>query len=296
MIKAFFTLFLIGFFSFLSYCQNVEFKDPDSILVNGDVLPRVLLVGTWHFNYPGLDAHSTEENLRVNIFSERRQKEIVELLDYISKFKPTKIAVEGGRNSGYLIRRYERWKNGTRPLGASEIDQIAVRLMDRFDLDTLYGVDAYPLLFELRDERRDDSLREESDYFDDLINQNYYGGDDMISERYSEFYRYKDTLEVEKTLLETFQYMNSDKVLNRGFGAYLTGYFQEGEAFEGADVLSMNWMNRNLRIYRNIQNMDFNSEDRILVLFGSAHIQILKFFFETSPEFELVKFNDLNEG
>lgn len=64
-----------------------------------------------------------------------------------------KIAIEGGRNSGYLIRRYELWKKGTIPLEASEIDQIAVRLMGRFELDTLYVVDAYPLLLELRDER-----------------------------------------------------------------------------------------------------------------------------------------------
>ena len=287
---------LLALFSFQVKGQNIDIKDPDVILIKGDELPKVLLVGTWHFNYPGLDAHSTEENLRVNIFSKRRQEELKELLNYLSAFKPTKIAVEGGRNSGYLIRRYERWKKGTRPLGASEIDQIAVRLMDRFELDTLYGVDAYPLLLELRDERSKNTLRKESDYIDGLLNRNHYGGTDLISERYDEFYRYKDSMEVEKTLLQTFQYMNSDKVLDRGFGAYLNGYFKSGEEFEGADAISMNWINRNLRIFRNIQNIDFNSDDRILVLFGSAHIQILKFFFETSPEFELIKFNTLNKN
>lgn len=275
------------------YGQNKPYKDPDSILVQSDTLPKVLLVGTWHFNYPGLDAHSTEENLRINIFSERRQEELKELLDYISKFKPTKIAVEGGRNSGYLIRRFERWKNGTRPLGASEIDQIAVRLMGRFSLDTLYGVDAYPLLLEIRDNRRADSTKTNKDYIDSLIEGNSYGGNDKISQRYSEFYRFKDTLEVENTLLQNFKYINSDKVLDRGFGAYLNGYFKSGDRYEGVDGLTMGWINRNLRIYRNIQNIDFDKNDRILVLFGSGHIQILKFFFEASPEFELIEFGAL---
>ena len=129
-----------------------KFADPDSILVGNRELPKVLLVGAWHFNYPGLDAHQTNEQDRMNIFTEKRQAELKELLDYIARFKPTKIAVEGGRNSGYIIRRYEQWKAGTKGLGASEIDHIAIRLMDRFSLDTLYGVDAYPLLLELNDE------------------------------------------------------------------------------------------------------------------------------------------------
>ena len=275
--KALLIIVTLLIIQFQGFCQNTEFEDPDTILVKRDTLPKILLVGTWHFDYPNLDAHSTEDNLKVNIYIDKRQKELKELLDYISIFKPTKIAVEGGRNSGYLIRRFERWKNGTRPLGASEIDQIAVRLMDRFGLDTLYGVDAYPLLLELRDVRRDDSLRTSKDYIDNIINRNYYGGNDKISERYSQFYKYKDTLEVEKTLLQTFKYMNSDKVLNRGFGAYLNGYFKSGKRYEGADALSMNWMNRNLRIFRNIQNIDYQTNDRILILFGSAHIQILKF-------------------
>lgn len=275
------------------YGQNIPFKDPDLILVQGDTLPKILLVGTWHFNYPGLDAHSTEENLRINIFNDRRQAELQELLDYISKFEPTKIAVEGGRNSGYLIRRFERWKEGTSPLGASEIDQIAIRLMDRFALDTLYGVDAYPLLLEIRDNRRNDSTKTRADYIDKVIEEYSFGGDDEISQRYFDLYRYQDSLEVENTLLENFKYINSDKVLDRGFGAYLNGYFKKGERYEGVDGLTMSWINRNLRIYRNIQNIDFDKNDRILVLFGSGHIQILKFFFEASPEFELIEFCEL---
>ena len=292
-------LLLMGIFLQTSMkAQDIKsFIDPDSILTKGDMLPQVLLVGSWHFNYPGLDAHQTEENMKVNIFSDRRQKELKELLDYISKFKPTKIAVEGGKNSGYLIRRFERWKNGTRPLGASEIDQIAIRLMDRFGLDTLYGVDAYPLLLEIRDERQNnDTLNSSNDYLDKVLMSNFYGGEDEISKRYSQYYKYKDTLEVQHPLLETFKYMNSEKVLNRGFGAYLNGYFKQGDSYEGVDGLAMNWINRNLRIYRNIQNIDFDENDRILVLFGSAHIQLLNFFFEASPEFRLIKFNELENN
>lgn len=292
MYQSIFSLFLSIIFISGASAQTI-FKNPDDFLVKNDQLPKVLLVGTWHFNYPGMDAHVTSDDLKMNIFSDQKQKELQELLDYIALFKPTKIAVEGGRISGYLIRRFERWKNNTRPLGASEIDQIAIRLMDRFNLDTLYGTDAYPLLSEIRDGRQADSTsRQKQDYIDQIIQDFSWGGADEISNRYSQWYQYKDTMEVKATLLDNFQYMNSDQVLNRGFGAYLNGSFKT-EDYIGADGLAMNWMARNLRIYRNIQNIDYDSNDRILVLFGSAHVQLLKFFFECSPEFELVKFNDL---
>ena len=272
------------------YSQNSGFSDPDSILVEDRALPKVLLVGSWHFNYPGLDAHQAEDEDKINILSEERQAELQELLDYIALFKPTKIAVEGGRNSGYIIRRYERWKNGENELGASETDQIALRLMDRFDLDTLYGVDAYPLLLELRDDQEDSTCYT---YTNEILDQHYFGGKDEISRRYSEYYAYRNRQIVQHTLLESFRYINSERVLNRGFGAYISGGQFDSDGYEGVDALSMFWFNRNLRIYRNIQNIDHEAEDRILVLFGAGHISILRYLFECSPEFELVDFNRL---
>lgn len=276
----------------LANAQTDHFLHPDSILIGSQKVPQVLLVGTWHFDYPGLDAHQPEESDRINIFSERRQSELVELLDYIAKFRPTKIAVEGGRNSGYLIRRYERWKRGERPLGASEIDQIAIRLMDRFELDTLYGVDAYPLLLEWNDNR---DTTQPPGYIDDILARHYFGGDDVMAQRYSRFFTYKSKMTAENTLLESFLYFNSDKVLDRGFGVYLSAGQFLTDDFKGPDALSMFWLNRNLRIFRNIQTIGYTEDDRILVLFGSGHISILRYLFECDPQFELVDFNRLNE-
>ncbi len=272
--------------------QFDKIKDPDEILIGNRKLPKVLLVGSWHFNYPGLDAHKSEENKRINIFSDRRQKELKELLDYIAQFKPTKIVVEGGRNSGYIMWRYRDWKSGEEPLGASETDQIAIRLLDRFGLDTIYGCDAMPLLIELH-RNRDESKGET--YADKLLDHHYFGGDDPLSKRYDALYEYEDRMTVEHTLLENFLYNNSDKVLDRGFGAYLGGGQFESEGFEGPDALSMFWFNRNLRIFHNIKNIGYDENDRIMVLFGAGHISILNYLFECSAEFELVKFGALDK-
>lgn len=264
--------------------------DPDSFLVGRDSLPSVLLVGSWHFNYPGIDAHKISEEDKVNILSPRRQAELSDLLDYIARFKPTKIAVEGGRNSGYILRRFEAWKKEGKALGASETDQIALRLLDRFKLDTLYGVDAYPLLLELATNR---SKTADSTYLDRILARHYFGGRDSISQRYQQLYSYQDRQQTRLTLLESFRYINSEKVLNRGFGSYIGGGQFDAKRYEGADALSMFWFNRNLRIYRNIQNIITSPRDRVLVLFGAGHVSILNYLFACSPQYKYIRFNDL---
>jgi hypothetical protein len=273
----------------VSFGQTVKPIDPDEILLNGKKLPKVLLVGSWHFQYPGLDAHVTNEENRINIYSDRRQKELQELLDYLAIFKPTKILVESGPITGYIKYNYTEWKAGRENLMANERSQIGMRLVEMFKLDTIYGVDDWPLIMELHY----DSLLTNIPYLDSIYKRHYFGGNDSIQKRYTEFYRYEEKFQLNNTLLESFKFLNSDKVLNRYFGAYIAGGQFVSDEKEGPDALSMFWFNRNLRIFRNIQRIETNEDDRILILFGAGHIPILKWFLECSPEYELVKFNEL---
>jgi hypothetical protein len=273
----------------VSFGQTVKPIDPDEILLNGKKLPKVLLVGSWHFQYPGLDAHVTNEENRINIYSDRRQKELQELLDYLAIFKPTKILVESGPITGYIIYNYTEWKAGRENLMANERSQIGMRLVEMFKLDTIYGVDDWPLIMDLHY----DSLLTNIPYLDSIYKRHYFGGNDSIQKRYTEFYRYEEKFQLNNTLLESFKFLNSDKVLNRYFGAYIAGGQFVSDEKEGPDALSMFWFNRNLRIFRNIQRIETNEDDRILILFGAGHIPILKWFLECSPEYELVKFNEL---
>jgi hypothetical protein len=58
--------------------------------------------------------------------------------------------------------------------------------------------------------------------------------------------------------------------------------------FTGVDFETGRWYNRNLRVFRNIQRIPHNSEDRILLIIGREHLNLLNLFFDTSREFELV--------
>lgn len=267
------------------FCQ----LDPDEILLAGKKRPKVLLVGSWHFNYPGLDAFQVDEKKRINIHSEKRQQEIIELVDYLALFRPTKIMVESGAITGYLNYNFKEWKAGRDSLYTGERSQVGMRLVERCRLDTIYGVNDGALLMDMLY----DSSIKKIGYLDSIAERHYFGGNDEMNIRYGHFYDYEDTYQLNHSLLNGFRYMNSDKVLNRYFGAYIAGGQFISDRNEGPDALSMYWMNRNLRIFRNIQRIKTSEDDRILVLFGAGHVAILKWLFECSPQYELVKFDEL---
>ena len=80
----------------------------------------------------------------------------------------------------------------------------------------------------------------------------------------------------------------------RDLGNYLTGVFKyqwANDPFFGADFTTGWWFNRNLRIFRNIQKINAKPSDRILVIFGAGHMNLLNIFFKASPEYKLVETN-----
>ena len=263
--------------------------DVDQILLEGREVPKVLLVGTFHFGYPGLDSHVTKDKWKIDILSESKQKELKNLLDYIALFKPTKIMIESGSNTGYLIERHKAWKAGKEKLRKSEDDQIGIRLMDRFGLDTLYGVDAQGLAYELSHSA--DSLKYQGLF--DRIWAESDNGTNPIEKNYWKWYEKDDLLTYELPLLDYFHYQNSDKVIERMHGHYIMS--DDSTDYDEMDGLILNWYSRHLRIFKNITMVDTNADDRILILFGAGHMGILKQQFEASPEYELIKFADLKK-
>jgi hypothetical protein len=190
---------------------------------------------------------------------------------------------------GWLMHEYHEYRKGERPLGRNEFYQIDFRVMDRAKLDTLYAVDALPMVMDLYN--CPDSLRY-TPWLDSLYQGWDFGGEDKISERYSAWYTATDKAKKHNTLLDIFLAMNDDHALDRGYGANLNGYFKL-PGHSGADVHAIHWYSRNLRIFRNIQDITTGPEDRILVVFGAGHMGILKHLFACSPEYKLVRLADL---
>ncbi len=274
---------LIIFINTFSFSQ--EIKDPDYFLIpNKEDLPKIFLVGTFHFEYYNKDANKVDKQKQVDILSDEKQKELNQLLDYIAKFKPTKICIEAPEKWD-AMGKYKSYKLGKTPLGKDEIQQIAFRLMERFKLDTVYSVDAKAVYEDLM-ESKDSTII--NPYFERIF-KNYTF---KSNPNYKKWIEYETEMNLRTPLLEYFRYFNSEKRFLRDYGFYLTEDFKNGK-YEGADALATYWYDRNLRIFRNIQRITTAPNDKILVLFGAGHISILDQLLKCSTEYDYIKFNDL---
>jgi len=92
--------------------------------------PRVMLLGTYHFANPGLDAVKVTQR---DTLGPERQKEILDVVDRLAAFKPTKILLEVvPERQADLDAHYASFAAGTSPLTANESQQIGFRLAKRF--------------------------------------------------------------------------------------------------------------------------------------------------------------------
>jgi hypothetical protein len=265
--------------------QNIQYAD-DFLVLNKGSLPKVLLVGTFHFEYYNLDAHKVDKDKQIDILSVPKQKELKELLDYLSVFKPTKICIEAFPEWN-AVEKYRAYRAGQKKSVKDERYQVAFKLMDRFKLDTAYSINAESIA-------NDFQSTKDSSLFMPYLQNLYDGYSDRDNSAYVKWRDYKTTLTTKLSLLQYFKYLNAPNNLRRDFGAYLVGDYKLGKT-KGADILAIDWYDRNLRIFRNLQNIDSKPNDRILVLFGSGHVAILDQLLASSPEYQYIRFSDLKK-
>lgn len=261
--------------------EKINALQPDRILQTPAVKPtKVLLVGSFHFGYPNLDSHKTDSANYIDVLSASRQKEIDELNQVLSRFKPTRIYIESG-NALFHDSLYNEFIKGNYKAGRNEIYQVAYKLAKKMGHTKLYTVDAGSFLYE---------HTKRIPLLDSLNNVNLpvnSSRDQYWNKQYTRMYDAADSIETTLTMLENFLLMAQPSTLQRMHGHYLSAGFNTKDN-SGPDLLSMWWYSRNLRIFNNILQTKPSSDDRILVLFGNGHMPILQHCFNASPEFELV--------
>ncbi len=251
-----------------------------------DPKAKVLIVGSFHFDYPNLDAHKTEKGDQVDVLSPKTAKEVTELIDYIKKFKPTKIAIEAFPNWN-ANQKLKEYKEGKYTDQRDERYQIAMRIAKELHLNELYSIDANSIWGDLEEKfGKTDSM-----YFKNISADYDFLSDDVISKQYNVFFKSSERKNF-NSMLDLFKFMNSKEYHKYEYGAYLSGDFKLRD-HDGADMLALYWYDRNLRIFRNIQNIPHTSEDRILVIAGNSHASILRQLFTSSPEFDYIEFDSL---
>ncbi len=247
---------------------------------------EVLTLGSFHFPFQNRDLIKTNINDQIDVLEPKYQQEIEDIVQRIAKFKPTMIIIE--REPTEQVKYdslYDLYLQGSYKLSRFEDEQIGFRLAKMFNIRKLHCVDAWG-----------------KDY--ETISTVLEGKDSV---EYKKFMKYflscADTLKqyfpapIFKTKgirAELIQKNDSDNIKS-DLGTYLIGIFKyeiKDNDFFGPDFVTSWWFNRNLRIFRNIQKINAKPTDRILVIYGAGHMNLLNIFFNSSPEYNLQKIND----
>ncbi len=240
---------------------------------------QIMTLGVFHFAYPNLDAIKTSEEDQISVLDEPFQSEIISIANAIASFHPTIIAVEQTpERQAAIDSLYALYKAGSLNLGKNEVHQLGFRIGKQLNHDRIYCVDDWGRHYDNVEAIFNDPERmQQLDAFYITQKDNIYNAPNP-------------DLRV-TSIIETLHAKNQPEYLAERLSVYLLNMFQYEEEpgdFTGVDFETGRWYNRNLRIFRNIQRIPKTSEDRILLIVGSEHLNLLNIFFDASREYELV--------
>ncbi len=268
-------------------CSQKEATEKSTLKPASAYFPKektpVLVVGTFHFDYPNLDVSKTQDEDKIDVLKAPKKSEVTELVAYIKKFKPTKIAIEAFPN-WEATQKLKAYNSGAYREERDERFQLGIRIAHELKLDTLYAIDS--------DNLSEDLEKIDSTYIQNLFKDFDFQNEDPYNGYMMDWFKEEGKLAAKTNLLELFKLINSKEWQQYGYGAYLVGDFKL-DTNRGADILSIWWYNRNLRIFRNLQKMTAGKNDRLLVIFGNGHASILRQLLDASPEYEFVEFDSL---
>lgn len=256
-----------------------------------DVRIEVLTLGTFHFRFPNRDVAQVAPEDTIDVLDGRYQEEIERVVERLSRFKPTIVVVEAPpRSQDTYDKRYQAYLDGTGVLSRNETEQLGFRLARIAGLKSVHCVDVF------------------GDDYESV--KTLLQGDEASRRAFMQFFtrnpdchRMVDYGEKpvcrSQGLLAELMRLNTEAHIKASLGDYLMGIFKyetPENPLLGADFTSGWWFNRNLRIFRNIQRINACSSDRILVIYGAGHMNLLNLFFDVSPEYRLNRVGAFLEG
>lgn len=236
---------------------------------------QVMILGVYHFNNPNLDVIKTDYP---DHLSEKKQREIAEVLDLLAEFKPTKIVVEAAPESVSVQNAYQNYLKDEYKLTANEIDQLGFRLAKRFGHKQIYladnrmGMDFNSVLAAAQETKNAQFLEAFQKAMAEI---------QQMQQRHAQI-----------SVREALSELNEPQLQERTRDLYLQlNRVRTKDKFVGADVLA-SWYQRNFRILTNIFQAVESPQDRVLVIFGQGHAPYLREGIKSDPDLQLVEPND----
>ena len=233
----------------------------------------VMIVGTFHMANPGQDLHNLAAD---DVLAPRRQAELAAVAEGLSRFRPTRVAVEWP--AALVTERYGAFRAGTLAPSRNEVVQLGFRLAQANRLMTVDGIDV------------------DGDFPYDAVDAyaKQHGQSKILEAAGAEVQAFVD--EMGKRLGSgsvgsVLRFLN-DPARLASDNAFYRAMLRIGgvDAQPGADLLTA-WYRRNFLICaRLIQSMQ--PGDHVVVFYGSGHAFLLRQCVTETPGLRLVEPND----
>ena len=233
---------------------------------------KIMIIGTFH-----MKAKNDRVNFQGTDNISEYETEIMDVVNNLAEFNPTKIAVEHCKSQqGTLDAAYSKYlTHGSQ--SSDEIDQLAFRLAKKLGHKKVNAVDWMEM---------------------GAVEHGFGEVYEYLHTKQPELAKEIDALEVpgvdleKEALCDTFLRLNSKESVKNTL-AYYMNYARVGnEDYYGNGWLIW-WHQRNLNIFTNTAALaEGESEERILLIIGAAHKGILEQFFRNSLAFDVVDSTD----
>jgi hypothetical protein len=235
----------------------------------------LLILGTFHMEGSSQDAVNPAPE---DMSTPRRQAEILDVVERLAAFRPTKVAIESSRISTYWNDRYGPWRKSRGALGFNEIEQIGFRVADAAGLAALSPVD-YPMWMDgtTAVDRHEPPApvaplpeAPESSVLAEVRAQ--VAADDRILR--------------DGTVSDLLAHLNRPERAAMNYRWEVISNLKPGTGtflYETTDHAT-NWYKRNLRIYTNLVAISGPGE-RVLLIIGAGHKRLLDSLAAADPRF-----------
>jgi hypothetical protein len=241
---------------------------------NQGALIKVLLLGTEHLSGwtgPGPEA---------DILSDRRQRELDELVGRLARFEPTKVGVEVlASRQAELDERYRQFLGTEAEPDRNEVSQIGFRLASRLGHSKVFALDA-------------DWALEWSGVKDYLGRHPEQDPGEGLSPAGTQLVADARKRIETSSISELLAYANDSPMTLLNDREYLDRFLTigAGDNWGGVDLVA-SWYRRNLRIVANLMSLG-RSGDRFVVVVGLGHVNSLRHFVSTAGILELAPLTD----
>lgn len=237
---------------------------------------KIMILGTFH-----MKAKNDRVNFQGTDNIREYEEEIIDVVNALAEFRPTKIAVEHSKSQqGALDAAYSKYLiHGSQ--SPDEIDQLAFRLAKKLGHKKVNAVDWMEM---------------------GAVEHGFGEVYEYLHTKQPALAKEIDALEVpgvdleKESLCDTFLRLNSRESVKNTL-AYYMNYARVGnEDYYGNGWLIW-WYQRNLNIFANTAALvEDKSEERILLIIGAAHKGILEQFCQNSLSFDVVNVSSYLEG